>query len=810
MFRNYLLIAFRNLQKHKGFMLINTLGLSLGVACCLMLALYIQDEMSYDKHHAESENVYRIITEFEGERGLNRMATCSPPIALTIGDEIPEVVVAARLFTPPGVSQNLIKYEDKIFFENNGFLADSTIFNILGFSFVEGNPLNALVNPNTVVLSDRLSKKLFGTASALNKVIYIAQGGAAGDYRVTGVYRENKKSFEQPNFIISMASNGWGDFMRSASSQGEWGGQNFVPSYVRLVKGHDKAEVVRKMNDVLEKHGADDMKAIGMRKTLNLELVEDIYLRSDIGRSPRISYIYTVASIGVFILLLACINFMNLSTAKATKRSAEIGVRKVMGAFRTLIMSQLLAEAMFVVFFAVLVSLGMVQVGLPFFNELTGKAISLSSGNTTFITLALLVIMLGTGILSGSYPAFYLSSFKPAEVLKGKMKMSNASSLLRQGLVVFQFMIGIILTCGMLIVNKQVNFMENRDMGFDKSEKLVLPLRTEEAKKQYVALRDELQKHADIKTASGAEYVPGQPIWSDLMLFRSGQTVNDAVIHRLNPTDYNFADMLGIKLLAGRTFTADYENEVKKRVTILNRTSIEKLGFTPEEAIGQKLLFEWQGTTYTFEVVGVMENYHHNSLKEEIYPIAFVAGSPEQESFANLVISLNTTDIQQTLQKVESTWKKLLPETPFEFNFMDENIQRLYEEDRKVSAVIKSFTVIAMIISCLGLYGLSSYMAERRVKEIGVRKVLGASVSQLVSMMSREFIKLIAIAFILSVPIAWLAMNSWLEKFAYKIAMPLLIFVYAGVAALIVALVTVSFESFRAASSNPVNTLRSE
>ncbi len=808
MIRNYIKIALRNMVRNKTYSLINIFGLSMGVACCLLLALYIQDEYSYDRHQVEVQNLYRIITDFKSDKGLNKLATCSPPIAMAMRDELPEVESAARLVNPPGVSQNLIRYENNIFYETNGFLADSTLFEVLTYDLIEGNPANALVHANSVVISESMAKKLFGDNSALDKTIFISQGGPSGDFKITGVFREYSKSHINANFFISMTSSGWAEYIRSSEAQGEWAGQNFIPSYVRLSANHDVNAVIKKMNEVLIKYGSEDMKALGMTKTLSLEPVKDIYLKSDIGKSPRITYIYVIATIAVFILLIACINFMNLSTAKATKRASEIGVRKVMGAFRSSLIGQILGEAMVIVLISILISIVMVQMALPYFNQLTGKAISFETENIGYFALALTSITLITGLIAGSYPAFYLSSFQPAQVLKGKINLNNASGILRQSLVVFQFMIGIALVCGMLIIGKQLNFIESKNLGFDSHAKIILPLRTESAQKSYQALRTELSNNSNVKSVSASNYMPGSFIWNDFSVYPTGGNMDKAVLHRVNNVDYGYIELLGLKIITGRSFTDNRETESNGNI-IINQTAVKELGFTPETAIGQELTTEWQGQKYPHRVIGVMEDYHQVTLKEKINPIMFRMNGPTR-SFDYAIADVSGDQFEATISAIEKTWKTLIPDTPFEYSFLDENIQKQYQEDRKISSIITSFTVIAMLISCLGLYGLSSYMAERRYKEIGIRKVLGADVNQIVRLMSKEFVKLVIIAFIIATPLAWYAMNQWLEGFAYKTVIDAQVFVYAGLGALTIALLTVSFESIRAAMGNPVDSLRSE
>jgi putative ABC transport system permease protein len=808
MIRSYITIALRNIMRSKVYSLINILGLSLGVACCLLLALYVQDEMSFDKYHNRLGDLYRVTSHFQSERGLDNLATTSPPIAMTLKDEIPEIEVAARLLNPPGVAQSLIKYEDNIFYEKDGFLADSTLFDVLTYEFIEGNPKHALVEANSVVITDKLSKKLFGKESAIDKIISISQGTKPVNFKITGVIKDNTKTHNHANFFTSMTSDGWAAYLRSDDAAGEWAGQNFVPAYVRLTPNHNKADVIKKINQVLVKYGSEDMKALGMTKTLSLEPVKDIYLKSDIGQSPRITYIYVIVSIAIFILLIACINFMNLSTARATKRANEIGVRKVMGAFRSSLIRQILGEAMIIVLFSILISVVFMQLALPYFNNLTGKSISFDTENIGYFASALVIITLVTGLVAGSYPAFYLSSFQPAQVLKGKFAMSNASGWLRRSLVVFQFMIAITLVCGMLIIGRQLQYMQNKNLGFDAHAKVVLPLRTETARTSYEALRNELSKNNAVKLVSAADYMPGNQIWNDMMFYKEGGNMNTAILNYRNTIDYDYMDLLNIKLLAGRQFTSNREADADTKL-IINRESAKKYGFTPEEAVGQKLYFEWQGKKYDFEIIGVMEDYHQMSLKEEIKPTMFQL-SNDAKKYEYLVASVNNENFNKTIASIEQIWKTMVNDTPFEYSFLDQNIQKQYDEDRKVSSIIMSFTFIAMFISCLGLYGLSTYMAERRFKEIGVRKVMGASVTQIVGLMSKEFVKLVVIAFIISVPLAWFVMDKWLQGFAYRISIDVFIFVFAGVAALAIALLTVSFESLKAASTNPVKSLRNE
>lgn len=808
MLRNYIIIATRNLFRHKAYSFINILGLSLGITCCLLLALYIADDFRYDRHHARRDDIYRIVTQFDSERGLDRLTTCSPPIAMALWDELPEVESALRALRPLGVARSLIRYEDNMFYEPDGYIADSTFFDFFTYTLIAGNQKTALVEPQSVVIADHLAKKLFGNEPALDKTIHIIHSGPGADFKVTGVFQNESHSFLTPSFLTSMTSGGWGAYIRTdPNASNEWAGNNFVPSYLMLSPGHDKIAVERKMNEVLMAHGAEQLKALGVNKTLQLEPVKDIHLRSDVGTSPRINYLYIVASIAAFILVIACINFMNLSTAKAGKRATEIGIRKVMGAVRGSLIRQILGEALVIVSISVAISLGLLQVVLPIFNSLTGKLITLDTTAMIFLSAALVITAIVTGLLAGSYPAFYLSSFQPAQVLKGRTGLSNSNSWLRQSLVVFQFMIAIALGCSMLIISSQLKFMQEENLGFEAGSRIVLPLRTESARNAYASLSRELTRNAGVRAVSGADYVPGEMIWSDMLYYPDGGSMENALMLRRNSVDAGFIELMDIPVITGRTLTDNRKQEDRK--IIINRAAASQLGFKPEEIVGKPLHYDWHGEHYTYQVIGVTEDYHHMSLKEEIFPMLFELSSSDS-SYQHLIISAETGNFNQLITDVEKTWKQLVGDTPFEYQFLDESMQRLYDEDRRIGSIITSFTVIAMLICCLGLYGLSSFMAERRFKEIGIRKVMGASLSQITTMMSREFVKLVVIAFVIAVPITWYAMTKWLETYTYHTEVSVWVFVIAGASALSIALFTVSFESIKAASANPVNSLRTE
>lgn len=807
MLQNYLKISLRNLLRTKVYSLINIAGLSLGVACCLLLALFVQDEFEYDRHHQRLNDIYRIDTQFEGIVGFDKLPSISPPIAMTLKDELPEIEAAARI-VPTFSNENLIQYDDKKFYESNAFVADSTLFDVLTYHFIEGNPENALTDANTVAICESMAKKLFGDEPALNKSIQISQGGNPVNYKITGVYKQNK-SFLEANFFTSIMSEGTGEYIRNnPEASNEWAGQNFVGAFIKLAPGHSEESVEKKMNEVLIKYGSEDMKALGITKTLFLEPVRDVYLMSEVDKGQRITYVYIIVSIAAFILLLACINFMNLSTAKAAKRAAEIGIRKVMGAFRSSLIRQILGEALIIVMISIVISVVLVYAALPAFNELAGKNISLSGDNVLYFVLALITLTIVTAVLAGSYPAFYMSSFQPAEVLKGKFTLSNSSGRLRQGLVVFQFTVAIILICGMLVISHQLSFMKEKDLGFDPQAKIVIPLRTADAKKKYESLKTSLKQMSSVNAVSAVDYPPGTIIFNDMVFYMEGGDMNSAILNRRNSIDAGYMELLGIKLIAGRAFTNNRQADSQRKL-IINRASAKKFGIEPDHIIGEKLYFDWQGQNYSFEVIGVMEDYNQTSLRDPIFPIVFELPEPTDQ-YDFMVASVNPHGFSETISAIEAAWKDQVSDAPFEYTFLDDNIQRQYNEDQRISRIITSFAAIAMIVCSLGLYGLSSFMAERRLKEIGVRKVMGASATQIMAMMSREFVKLVMLAIIIATPLSWYVMNKWLQGFEYRTPLNVFIFTYAGAGALAIALLTISYESLKAANTNPASTLRSE
>jgi putative ABC transport system permease protein len=809
MFKFQLLLSIRTILRDKLFSSINILGLTLGITSCLLLGIYVFDELKVDRHHAHLNDLYRITTHINSDVGLNDLGTSSPAVAWGIKNDIPEIEKVARIVSPPGVSQNLIRFGDKTLYEEHGLLADSTLFDILTYDFKEGNPESSLRLANTVVLNEVLAEKLFGNESALGKSIQISQEGEFFNYEVTGVFRNSTTSFFKAGFFISMTSDSWwAKYLRGPYAVDEWTGSNFVISLLRLQPDHKLADVERKINESLILHAGKSMEAHGLKKELRLEPIKDIYLRSAINQVPRITALYSVICIAVFILLLACINFINLTTAKVSRRAIEVGIKKVIGADRKVLIMQYIGEATLIVLVAVLISIGLAQLGLPLLNQITGKFLSLKSISGTQLFFFCTTIVLVTGLIAGSYPAFYLSSFHPAKILKGKSNLSSSSNLLRKSLVVFQFSICIVLTAGALIVVKQLQYTQEKNLGFNASSQLVIPLRTAEARKQYETLKLQIGTLEGVKQVSATSYLPGSYVYRDQLVYGPGSSTDKAKMVYKNMVDHNYIDLLQIPIIAGRNFSDNRKAESANRL-IVNRAALEELNIDISNAVGSPLYVDYRGEVTTYEIIGVMENYHQETLHKPINPLAFWVPQGST-AYSYIIVNYETANTKNLINQLKKEWQSAINETPFEFTFLEESIQQHYEKDRKLSAVVTAFMAVAILISCLGLYGLSSYMAERRVKEIGIRKVLGARTNQIVAMMSKEFLVLVLIANLLAIPLALYLMNNWLESFAFHITIRPEIFIFTTLATFLIALATILFESYTAANQNPVNALRNE
>jgi putative ABC transport system permease protein len=822
MLYNYFIVAFRNLNRNKLFSFINILGLAIGITCCTLLALFIKDEFSYERHFQGYKNIYRLTTTIISDQLNGKLQRTSPPIAMTMLRDFPELESAARLVQTPNVDQHLIHYGDKTFYEKRGYIVDSTFFDLFSYPFEEGNRQTALDGPSAVVLSHDVARKLFADQSALDKLIIINSGNTADTFRVTGVLKPyTHKSQLDANFYMCMNSQGIGRYVNSATT---WGGQNFVYAFIKLKPGTSAENLEAKFPGFLEKYAAKDLKQIGFQKQLELQPLTDMHLYSfrefnnsqfgfiDLGTSGNITYVYIIASICVFILLIACINFMNLTTAKAMRRAGEVGVRKSLGASRVNLIRQFLGEAIVIVLLAMIVSAGFAQAALPLFNQFTQKDLSINAQNAGYIVAALAGISLITAVLAGSYPAFFLSAFQPAKVLKQRHLSGNSSNWLRKSLVVFQFVITITLISAILIINKQMTFIQNKSLGFNPEYKITMPLRTPDAKAAYRSLKSKFEQLAFVHKVTASSSLPASPVFNDLLLYPDGSSPEKAPDHFIVNMDEDYLKLLDIKLLAGRnlTFEKDSFRFFKPLSHILvNEASLKATGINMEDALGTRLNADVQGQHMSFVIEGVVEDFHQRSMHQDVSPMMFVIPADSYD-YAEIAVAVAGRTYDKGLTEMQAVWKELVPNTPFEYTLLSDNVRRQYEADQRVFSLISVFTFIAIIISCLGLYGLSIDMSERRVKEIGIRKVLGASVSGIVAMLSKDFIKLVAIAFAFAVPLGFYGMTQWLENFAYKIEVGYAVFLVAGLVAFGISWIIIGFHSVKAALGNPVDALKTE
>lgn len=601
-----------------------------------------------------------------------------------------------------------------------------------------------------------------------------------------------------------------GDIGGWVKSQTKWATNSIFHTYVKLKEGSDARAFENKLHDFLNRNGGEEFKTAGFEKRLFIQPVEDIYLHSDYGYevapNGNIKYLYIFTSIAVFLLLIACINFMNLSTARSEKRAKEVGMRKVIGADRSSLVGQFLGESLLMSGLALVFTIIMIQLLIPAFNQLTHKELSLIRLPNVFVWLTLLTVL--TGLLSGLYPAFYLSSFKPISVLKGATRNSISAATIRKGLVVFQFTISIVLILGAVLISQQMSYMSNQNLGFDKTQKIVLPIQTSEANASSTTLKNELLNNSRVIAAAKGGTYPGIESITSMLFYAEGKTAQENVDIKTNYAEPGYIETLGIKLLQGRGFVKEFTND--QGALILNEEAVNQLGYTIDNAVGKKVYFEFQNATQSMDIIGVVKDYHFQSLHQKIKPLALSVHPLFSLPTSYLILDVKSGHYTELIATLQKAWNKINPNSPFAYSFLDQDFQNNYEKEERTSQLIQYFTFIAIVIACLGLFGLATFTAEQRVKEIGVRKVLGASVSQIVTLLSKDFMKLVVISIVLSSPVAYYLMNEWLSGFAYRIDIKWWVFAIAGGAAVLIALLTISFQAIKAALINPVESLRSE
>lgn len=817
MFRNYVTIAFRNLMKHKGFSFINIFGLSIGLACCMLITLYIFHEYSFDEHHEKGERLFQLNQVFINQGERNPAATVAAALTTTIEQEFPEVEESTKMLSLFQDDKTLLQYQEpggnvKSFYETAGYLVDSNFFDLLTYNFIEGDPKTALENPNTLVINDEIAQKLFAEESALNKTVTI-RSSTNGDheYRITGVFRPiATPSHIDGRFFLSPRGGNMENFFYNSTTLIN---NNMFFSYLLLKNESSARSLQQKLEPFVERTMGEQLKQMGGGRELFLTNIEDIHLNEvieeNVTPTGNLTYLRILASIAILTLLIACINFMNLSTARSSKRSVEVGVRKVLGAERRALIWQFLGESLIMAFVAFILAVLFAFLLLPFFEQVSGRNIILSWEHHGKLVLVFFGLAILTGLIAGSYPAFYLSSFKPVKVLKGRFSSSLAAASLRKGLVVFQFVISVVLIIASVVIANQMDFLRAKDLGFQKDQQVVIPLRSESAKANYQALKAKLQNNPKIISAGASTYYPGIFNPTDWLMYKEGNSMQNAKQVYINFVDDTYLQTLDLKPIAGRLYSPEFAADSVSRNIILNKKAIEEFGYpSPEEAVGSWVAFDWEGEPYRYNIVGVVNDFHFKDLHVPIEAYGFVLNNSNNQNYLTAHVAKGETG--GTLSSLEKAWSSLNPNEPFQYSFLDQDFQKNYQAENRLTKMISYFTFIAILISCLGLFGLATFSAEQRIKEIGIRKVLGASVSGLVALLSLDFLKLIVIAIILASPIAWYVMREWLQTFAYRVNITWEVFAITSFVAIMIAIFTISFQAIKAAMVNPVKNLRTE
>lgn len=809
MLKNYFKIAWRNLLKQKGYAIINLTGLAVGISCCLMILLFVQNEMSYDQHHPHTDQLYRVGTIFEIGDATNKTGISPVPLAPAILKDFPEVIAATRIYRIPFVETNLLKYEDRSFFEDKGIYVDSNFFEILSYDFVAGDPATALNQPNSVVISDKAAAKLFNQESAIGKIINIQHTADQQDYKVTGVFKTGiHNSYLEGDFFATINS---GSIGREYGQLQEWGGLNICHTFIRLKATTSPQAFEARLPDWLKGYAGARLAELGIHKTHFLLPVKDIYLKSEgrnwFGSKGNLRYLYLLLTIAGFVLLIACINFINLLTARASLRAPEVGVRKVMGADRKMLIQQFMSESFLYAALAIGLAFLLSSILLPYFNQFTGKILSFNSLSIPTLLLYIFAFLSITTVITGAYPAIYLSGFQPARIIKDDLGNQLSAQKLRKFLVVFQFIIAIGLIQGVLIIQEQFNFIEKKELGFDKSGKLVISLNTATATDSYELLRQQFLKNKHVQAVGGTSNHPGIQNLSDFGYYREGQSPNEAIYASNLTVSPEYMELMGFELVQGRLFDSHRMADTS-RTAVLTTAAVQEMGFRSDEVLGQTIKLDWDGSTHNFAVIGVIKDFHHGSLHHPVSPQIF-DWSPNWPYFY-MVTAVDTRDIPGLLASLEADWKTILPNEPFQYHFLDEQIQKGYQSDRQLRSLITYGAFLAIFICCLGLLGLATFATDRRGKEISIRKVLGASIGQIVSLLSIDFLKLVLLAAIISTPFTWWIMNRWLKNFTYHTDVPWWVFLVAGLLALLITMLVVGWQSGRAAKRNPVARLKNE
>ncbi|MGN6213244.1 ABC transporter permease [Parafilimonas sp.] len=802
MFKNYLKTALRNFTRNKAFSFINIFGLAIGLTCFVLITVFVYDELSYDRYAADANNIYRVNLNVTG----NGDVAVYPNVDFAVGEGMRNAFPEIKSFARMAPAKDFVKYDDKQFKEDKLAFADSNFLQLFSIPLTEGSDKEALVQPNSVVISKAFAKKYFGNADALGKSIVIGLHDAV--YKVTGVF-DKMPSNSHFHFDALISISTWHVTNPTWSNLGMF-------TYLLLNKNADPKKLEAKFQQLVAKYIVPEVQRdMGIslaeaQKSVNtfvftLQPVTDIHLYShtkyELEPNGDIQYVYIFSALALFILLLACVNFTNLSIARSVKRAKEVGIRKVMGSGKMQLIKQFLSESVLMSFCAMLLAAGFIILLLPYFNQLSGKQITVSSFFNYKAIAFMLILVLLVGVVAGVYPSFFLSSFNPVKVLKGSASAGKQKNILRSGLIVFQFFVSTALIIATIIVYQQLNYMQNKKLGYDKEQVLFLPDGRLMGNNQD-AFRQQVLQDGRVVAASISRYVPGSDMMDGTQVHPVNENGNGAEIHmNIYHVDYDYLKTLGMQMKQGRFFSKAFSTD--SQVVVINEAAVNELGWNKIDPVGKTIVRSGQKA---FKVIGVIKDFNYTSAKQKIAPLMMMLGN----NYGGLIIKIKTNDIPGFLNDLKTKWNAFNPQGPLSYTFLDDNFAALYASELRTQQIFSAFAVIAIIIAGLGLFGLSAFVIEQRTKEIGIRKVLGASVQNVWLLVSKEFLTLVIIAFIIAVPVAYWAMHQWLQGYAYRIDIGAGIFIIAGFSTVLIAVITISFQSIKAAIANPVKSLRTE
>ena len=795
----------RNLWKSKGFTALNIVGLASGLAVCLLIVLYVINELGYDKFNKNADRIYRLDADLFFNNTAFNSTNTPEPMGPTLVREYPQVLQMVRFSTQGGIS---IKKGDQTLMDKNAAFADSTLFKVFSVDLVEGDPNTALNDPNNIIISESAAKRYFNSAHVVGKTLFTDN---QKERKITAVYKDFPRQSHFHFDFIKPFSDRWDKNPDGWLSNNE-------QTYVLLKPGTSQAELQRILNATVDKYVGQQLQAFfhssikdlegqGNRFNYVVTPLRDIHLKSnksnEIEVNGDLTYVYIFSVIAAFILLIACVNFMNLSTARSANRAKEVGIRKVVGSLRMQLIFQFLTESVLLSFFSLLVAVLLAVLLLPVFNTLAGQTIPYGALFSSWLLPVSLVLVLVVGCLAGSYPAFYLSAFKPIEVLKGKLSKGFKSSWLRSSLVVFQYSISIVLIIGTIIIYNQLDYIRNRKIGYNRDQVLVLH-NTWPLAKNAKSFKEAVQKLSGVQNVTITQHLPTASDQSQNGWFPDAtMSVEKAVIVANIWVDEDYIPTLGMEMAAGRNFSRDFPSD--SLGIVINEAAVKTFNLKdPINATIYRPTDDNKGQPY--HVVGVVKDYNFSTMHEKIKPLLMELGNNN----GGVAIRINSKDVRSVVEAVRAKWNDAVPGQQFTYTFMDEDFNKIYKAEDQTGKLFMAFALFAIFIACLGLFGLVTYAAEQRTKEIGIRKVLGANIPTIVTMLSKDFVKLVFIAALVAFPFAWWAMNKWLQEFAYRISISWWVFVAAGLLALLIAVFTTSFQAIKAALANPVKSLRSE